>query len=376
MIENARTLVAGWGAFVLLGLVAFGVSVGTDQPPIEIPRSEDIGNLRDLLTFSAKVEKQHAVVIGTLEDHTERLERLQETVNAGPVIEPPGEPVTQEALLPKGWKVRMLTAEWCTVCKRWKNDHADEFGPGELEYQDSPKGMSLPAFEIIDPDGKVRIRLVGYRTSEQIQKAVNKQATSGGAANLPAGPTVRRGPVMLRDQWGSYRSDNAFHCGQNCPMCDARRARRQREGWQSSMKLGQEPAPREQVDEAIRGLGIGPDSLFADVGCGDGAVLIAAVRATGCRAVGIEIDPVRAAAARDNARDHGVADRIYVITADARTVDLGKLGVTEVFTFLFPDLLRQLGPTLRDYPVAAVYHPIPGRDGTLRNGVYFYGGKS
>ena len=377
-------------------LVAAGAAIAlaefTPQDPVKPPQAPPdarVQSLRDLLV------EQHEVVVTQLDDHTDRLKALQDS-RVPPTVEPPELPepvaqpnqdqppetvVGQEATLPVGWSITLWSASWCGICTDWKTNELPRFAPGEVTELDfdaatDKQGVTkLPTFDLMK-DGKRVLRVVGTRTFDQLQQSIQKRQATASRGGPPTSQPVRRGPVILRDQWGSYRSDNSYHCGRNCPMCDARRARRQREGWMSSIKPGQEPARKDQADDAIETLhqhGLGPDSVFADIGCGDGAVLIEAVRATGCRAVGIEIDPRRADAARDNARDHGVADRIHVITADARDVDLERLGVTHVYTFLFSDLLEELRGKLERYPVAAVYHPIPGRQpDRLKNGIYFY----
>jgi precorrin-6B methylase 2 len=101
---------------------------------------------------------------------------------------------------------------------------------------------------------------------------------------------------------------------------------------------------------------VGRDDLVVDIGCGDGRVLIEAVRHFGCRARGIEIDPVLAAVARTRVDEAGLSDRIEVIEGDASADDpqIATLlaDATVVFTFLpieitallLPRLVAQLTP--------------------------------
>ncbi|MCB9663081.1 MAG: methyltransferase domain-containing protein [Alphaproteobacteria bacterium] len=64
---------------------------------------------------------------------------------------------------------------------------------------------------------------------------------------------------------------------------------------------------------------LGPDRLVLDATCGCGGNALGFARA-GLRVLACELDPERAALARHNARTYGVAERVEVLTADARTL--------------------------------------------------------
>ncbi len=77
------------------------------------------------------------------------------------------------------------------------------------------------------------------------------------------------------------------------------------------------PTPTEEVDRVIRLLP-NPELGFVEFGCGsDARWCVAAVRRWGCRATGIEIDPIRAIAARNFVRDIGLEESITIIEGDA-----------------------------------------------------------
>src|SRR5262249_32942736 len=57
------------------------------------------------------------------------------------------------------------------------------------------------------------------------------------------------------------------------------------------------------------------DDVVYDLGCGDGALVIAAAK-RGARAVGVDIDPERIAEATERVRMAGVADRVTLIRGD------------------------------------------------------------
>lgn len=87
-----------------------------------------------------------------------------------------------------------------------------------------------------------------------------------------------------------------------------------------------------------------------DLGCGDGALLVAAAR-RGCLCVGYEIDATVAARARSRiAAELSPADaaRCTVHCADVGTVSDGELRrAGAVLMFLVPSALALLGPRLR-----------------------------
>lgn len=85
-----------------------------------------------------------------------------------------------------------------------------------------------------------------------------------------------------------------------------------------------------------------------DLGCGDGRLVIEAIRAGAARGVCVDIDPRRMADALVGAQSAGVADRFEFIVADARKVDL--TGATVVLLYLSRPLNLELRPRLRALP--------------------------
>lgn len=86
------------------------------------------------------------------------------------------------------------------------------------------------------------------------------------------------------------------------------------------------------------------DDVVADLGCGDGRIVIEAVRRSAARALCVDIDPERIAEARENARAAGVAERIEFATQDLFATDLRR--VTVVMLFLSPKVNLALRPKL------------------------------
>ena len=108
------------------------------------------------------------------------------------------------------------------------------------------------------------------------------------------------------------------------------KGRRTREGEYARAKAGAaiicpHLASPPSVIEAVLDLAkdeLGPSSLFYDLGCGDGTVVLGIAKATSCDCVGIDIDPTLCATARRRAAEAGggVAERVLV-----RQLDLASL---------------------------------------------------
>jgi ribosomal protein L11 methylase PrmA len=96
----------------------------------------------------------------------------------------------------------------------------------------------------------------------------------------------------------------------------------------------------------------GTDVVF-DLGCGDGRIVIAAAKNFGARGVGIDIDPVRIAEAKENARKAGVEDLVRFEQNDLFRADIHEASVVTLFLLssvnqrLRPKLLQELKPGTR-----------------------------
>lgn len=82
-----------------------------------------------------------------------------------------------------------------------------------------------------------------------------------------------------------------------------------------------------------------------DLGCGDGRIVIAAVRIPGVRGVCVDIDPELIVDSRKAAGAAGVADRIRFVRADLFSVPIRD--ATVVMMYLLPDVNLRLRPRLR-----------------------------
>jgi precorrin-6B methylase 2 len=122
--------------------------------------------------------------------------------------------------------------------------------------------------------------------------------------------------------------------------------------------------PRSLIDPLFEVVGLGPNDVLLDVGCGDGRFAIAAARSVGCRALGADVDATLVERARCAADDAEVGHAVTFAHADARSLDLSD--VTVAVMFLPMDVVAELvAPTLRRLPRGArlLVHeqtPLPG----------------
>ena len=113
-----------------------------------------------------------------------------------------------------------------------------------------------------------------------------------------------------------------------------------------------EATPNEVVDVMLRLADVQPSDVVYDLGCGDGRVVIAAVR-RGARGVCVDIDALRIAEAKKNAIAAGVADQIRFATEDLFATDVSDATVVMLYLSqtlnvrLRPRLLRMLRPGSR-----------------------------
>lgn len=105
-----------------------------------------------------------------------------------------------------------------------------------------------------------------------------------------------------------------------------------------------EPSAPPIVDAMLELGSVHAGEVVYDLGCGDGRVVITAVRERGARGVCVDIDPRRIEEARDNARLAGVAERIRFLNQDLFETDIHDADV--VMLFLWPDVNLKLRPRL------------------------------
>jgi SAM-dependent methyltransferase len=105
------------------------------------------------------------------------------------------------------------------------------------------------------------------------------------------------------------------------------------------------PTPPDVVRVMLDMAGVHEGDVVYDLGCGDGRIVIAALKAGAARGVCVDIDPERIAEARLNAQRAGVAgDRIRFVEGDLFQVPIAD--ATVVTLYLLPSVNERLRPRL------------------------------
>jgi SAM-dependent methyltransferase len=130
------------------------------------------------------------------------------------------------------------------------------------------------------------------------------------------------------------------------------------------------------VHTMLKAAQVGRQDTVYDLGCGDGRIVITAVKEYGARrGVCVDIDPERIKESRLNADSAGVTDRISFQEADLFEMDLSPATVVTLYLLptlnerLRPKLFRELRPGTRvtsnsfdmgDWKADSVLYPGPG----------------
>lgn len=105
-----------------------------------------------------------------------------------------------------------------------------------------------------------------------------------------------------------------------------------------------EPTSPDVVEIMLRLAAPKAGEVVYDLGCGDGRIVIAAVREFGARGVCVDIDPKRIAESQENARAAGVAEDIRFLNQDLLVTNVSDAAV--VMLFLSPELNLKVRPKL------------------------------
>ena len=105
------------------------------------------------------------------------------------------------------------------------------------------------------------------------------------------------------------------------------------------------PTPQNVVDEMLTLANVTKDDVVYDLGCGDGRLVITAVKKFGAsRGFGVDIDPERIAESNANAKAAGVTDRVTFAVQDLFQTDFKE--ATVVTLYLLPEVNLRLRPKL------------------------------
>lgn len=102
-------------------------------------------------------------------------------------------------------------------------------------------------------------------------------------------------------------------------------------GWAQFVGAGWTPTPGFVVDRMLEFAKVTSDDVLYDLGSGDGKMVIRAAKKFGARAVGFELDPIRAWLSRRLVKLNGVGDRVQIVRANLFDVDLSPATVISIF---------------------------------------------
>ena len=110
------------------------------------------------------------------------------------------------------------------------------------------------------------------------------------------------------------------------------------------------PCAPQRIPYILQAARLTASDVLWDLGCGDGAVLVAAAQRCGCRCVGLDIDAECLAAARRRAAKANVAELCTWRQGDLLALPLGTLAkeprATAALCFLTAHGLKRLAPWL------------------------------
>jgi len=123
--------------------------------------------------------------------------------------------------------------------------------------------------------------------------------------------------------------------------------------WTNSKGAPWLPTPRKKVLRMLQMAEVKPEDIVLDLGCGDGRVLLAAARRFHARAIGIEIDPLKAFWCKVLITLLGLRKQVRVICGDFFEEDISD--ATVVFCYLLQStndkleekLIQELAPSTR-----------------------------
>ncbi len=121
--------------------------------------------------------------------------------------------------------------------------------------------------------------------------------------------------------------------------------------------------PPDVVVAMLDSVGVTATDIVVDLGCGDLRIPIVAAVKYGCKAVGIERDPIIAAVARANIERNSIGHLVSVQQADVLRMHWTPARKV-VTVYLDGELLRKLRPVLEKLPpgsrIVSHQHLVPG----------------
>jgi precorrin-6B methylase 2 len=181
---------------------------------------------------------------------------------------------------------------------------------------------------------------------------------------------------VVRTVYGTINLQT-YHRNCNCQMCIYLRSlKAQYLSDYDRQEAAQQPTSAQTINNITNVLennGFGENKVLADLGCGDGRILIAASKRFGSKGIGIEIDPVMANRAKQNIQNAGLSDRITILVGDVRDFDPVSWNVDVVTAYLYPELLKELSAELSSVNIVITpHHKVEGLNQTNHNDLWVY----
>jgi outer membrane protein assembly factor BamB/precorrin-6B methylase 2 len=104
------------------------------------------------------------------------------------------------------------------------------------------------------------------------------------------------------------------------------------------------PTPQDVVEKMLELAVVKKDDVVADLGCGDGRIVVTAAKKYGCKAIGYDLDKECIQLAQDTVKKEGVEKLVRIENRDILEVDLS--GISVVTLYLGPVLNAKLIPQL------------------------------
>ncbi len=291
------------------------------------------------------------------------VEIFTEVTPPKPVVRPIVQPVIQQAVTPQQWY--LVSESWCPACpaakkrflgKGWSQANILTIAECKARF-----GFSVPhvPYEFGDPSWSAT------KVPDVIVSSSNGDGRFSFSAKSASQPAYSRPASVM---YGGRSYSGRVCSNPNCAMCNQiQRGLQQYQPMAIRVEppqvedYGQEPSSMDVVQQAIALMNLTQDDVFADLGCGDGKILIAAVQASGCTAVGIEIDAKKAGEAWENVKSVGLDGKITIIIGDARNFDTKRWKTTALFCYLYPELLAELRDKFESVRIGVTpYHSVDG----------------
>jgi hypothetical protein len=114
--------------------------------------------------------------------------------------------------------------------------------------------------------------------------------------------------------------------------------------WPAEPSVPYVPTPQDVVERMLQIARVGPTDYVIDLGSGDGRIVVTAAKQHGARGFGVDLNPDRIRESNENARKHGVTDKVAFYQRNLFETDLSQ--ATVITMYLLPRVNLELRPKL------------------------------